>query len=309
MPRRPRDLPEGPPGAHALEADALDELLRVLRLRARVFLHARLCGRWRLGGGRVRRLGFHAVASGRCLLHLADRRAPVRLGPGAVALLVPAVDHHLAADAGRGEAEIVCGHFEFARRDWNPLVEDLPPLLVLQERPGPGGLVALIASEAASGAPGAGAVAERLAEALFVRMVREHARRTATSAGFAAALADPHVGRALRALHREPARAWTLAQLAREAGLSRSAFAQRFRARVGETPMAYLRRWRMAQAHELLADGTWSVAQAAAACGYASEAAFARAFKRAHGMGPGAVRRARPRRLVSTHRHAAEAEF
>jgi len=92
-------------------------------------------------------------------------------------------------------------------------------------------------------------------------------------------------------MHREPGKAWTLDMLAREAGMSRSAFAQHFAERVGAPPIDYLTRWRMTQAELMLRDPTVSVAQVAEQRGYETEAAFRKAFKRIHGVGPGSIRR------------------
>ena len=102
--------------------------------------------------------------------------------------------------------------------------------------------------------------------------------------------ADPHIGRALAAMHADPTRAWTVELLAREAGLSRSGFANRFSAMLGITPMDYLKRWRMQIARALLATQGASVAEAAEQAGYRSEAAFSRAFKSETGYAPSAYR-------------------
>ena len=112
-----------------------------------------------------------------------------------------------------------------------------------------------------------------------------------TAPGWSAAFRDPAVVRALEAVHAAPARAWTVAALASEAGLSRAAFARRFRAATGQSPVGYLTRWRMTLAGRLLKDAGSSTASVAASVGYSSEFAFAKAFKRDYGIGPGAYRR------------------
>jgi AraC-like DNA-binding protein len=111
--------------------------------------------------------------------------------------------------------------------------------------------------------------------------------------GWVAGLRDPLLGRALAALHADPGAPWTLASLAGEAGMSRSAFAARFRDRLGEPPMAYVTAWRMDVAARLIRTEDLPLARVAERVGYGSEAAFHRAFRRAHGETPGAFARRR----------------
>jgi AraC-like DNA-binding protein len=130
---------------------------------------------------------------------------------------------------------------------------------------------------------------------MFVEVVREHLEAApAAGPGWLAGLRDPHVGRALSALHGRPAHPWSLDEVARAAGLSRSALAERFTRLVGDAPMAYLARWRMQLAARLLEDEAATVARVAGEVGYASEAAFSRAFKKIVGVPPAEWRRARP---------------
>jgi AraC-like DNA-binding protein len=131
----------------------------------------------------------------------------------------------------------------------------------------------------------------RLSELIFVETIRRHlATMGARETGWLAGLRDETVGRALALLHEQPARTWTLPALAKEAGASRSALADRFTRLVGQPPMAYLTQWRMQLAARLLADGERKVAAVASEVGYDSEAAFSRAFKRAAGRAPAAWR-------------------
>jgi AraC-like DNA-binding protein len=129
---------------------------------------------------------------------------------------------------------------------------------------------------------------------MFVDVVRNHIDTLpAGSQGWLSGLRDEHVGAALRLIHARPTEAWTIERLAREVGLSRSAFAERFVHYVRITPMSYLARWRMQLAARLLERPSISVAQAGAEVGYESEAAFNRAFKRFVGVPPGTWRKAR----------------
>lgn len=142
-----------------------------------------------------------------------------------------------------------------------------------------------------------------------MQALRVHTRRTYEANAAASdhtahaqglcALADPHIGAALRLMHARPADTWTVASLAHEVGQSRSAFAARFAELVGESPLQYLTRWRMTQAAEWLRDRSDSVPAIAQRVGYGNAAAFMKAFTRVQGQGPGAYRRAHRQRLLA----------
>ena len=133
-----------------------------------------------------------------------------------------------------------------------------------------------------------------MSEMMFVHAVRRYAERLpAAAGGWLGGLADRYVGRALALLHEQPASAWSVDELGRRVGLSRSALHERFVQLVGIAPMQYLAQWRMQAAARLLLDTRASVAAIALEVGYESEAAFARAFKRQAGTPPAAWRRAR----------------
>jgi transcriptional regulator GlxA family with amidase domain len=132
----------------------------------------------------------------------------------------------------------------------------------------------------------------KLAELMFVEALRGHLDELPPGArSWIAGLRDPQVGAALRLMHGHPAAPWTLDRLAREVAMSRSSFADRFTAYVGQPPMQYLARWRLQLAARMLTASAVGVGQAASAVGYRSEAAFSRAFKREVGDAPGAWRR------------------
>jgi AraC-like DNA-binding protein len=177
----------------------------------------------------------------------------------------------------------------------------LPRVLRASDREGaPGGwlsrLMEVAEAEARSPRPGGEAVLGRLSELMFVEIVRRHLETLSPNrTGWLAGLRDPHVGRALAALHARPGEPWTIDALGHEAGLSRSALAERFTALVGEPPIQYLGRWRMQVASGLLATTHDGIAAIGGRVGYASEAAFNRAFKKLVGVPPATWRRLRPR--------------
>ena len=150
----------------------------------------------------------------------------------------------------------------------------------------------LIADEARELRPGHEAVLTRLGDVLVIQAIRSWIEANPlTRSGWLGALRDPQIGRAISLIHRDPGRGWTLAELAREVAMSRSAFAARFTELVGEPMMHYVTRWRMSLAFEALQDGGATVAEVAGRFGYRSEAAFSRAFKRVVAISPGAIQR------------------
>ncbi len=263
---------------------------------------------------------FHLVTRGSAEVVVGDRRAAVT--PGTV-LLVPHGQGHAITDGtdpeptplfdlprvetgdryerivlpGPGEVtELVCGAVRFSGLAAARLVRSLPPVLEVSEGLDPGWVkaaFALLAAESLAGQPGTDAVTARVADVLVIQAVRAWLRGSPTT-GWVAALRDPRLGAALDAVHADAAAPWTLASLAAHAHLSRSAFAARFADLVGEPPMAYVTAWRMDLAARLVRETDWSLARVAERVGYRSEAAFNRAFRRAHGVTPGAFARRGP---------------
>ena len=153
-------------------------------------------------------------------------------------------------------------------------------------------LLGMIADEVREDRPGAEAVVTRLADVIVVQAIRGWLETGGTGPGWLRALRDPQVGRAVALVHREPGTPWTLDRLAREARMSRSAFAARFTELAGEPALRYVTRWRMHLATVELGKGA-RVTELAGRLGYDSEAAFSRAYKRVVGVSPVTVR-ARP---------------
>lgn len=197
---------------------------------------------------------------------------------------------------GPGRAQFVCGFLGCDARPFNPLLETLPRLVHVRRPAGMGRdlldrLIDLTLTEAWTERPGGECLRLRLSELMFVEVVRRHLETLSEGeSGWLAGLRDLGVGRVLTLLHGRPAHPWTLAELAHEAGMSRSALAQRFAALVGLPPMRYLTRWRIQLAARLLADGAAKVAAAGRDVGYESEAAFSRSFKKITGISPAAWR-------------------
>ena len=203
---------------------------------------------------------------------------------------------------GGTRATFVCGFLGCDARPYNPLLAALPRCMHV-----PGGVSGWLSefprqvvSESLDVRAGGATILTRLAEQLFVDVVRRYMDGlSAMETGWLAGLRDPVVRAALAALHQRPSRAWTLVDLARAVATSRTVVAERFVRLVGIPPMQYLTQWRLQLAANELAGGSEKVAAIAARVGYESEAAFSRAFKRATGQAPAAWRRARQRGQAS----------
>jgi AraC-like DNA-binding protein len=194
---------------------------------------------------------------------------------------------------------LVCGFLGCDVRPFNPLLGALPKIMVVSDDDGPkngwlGQFTQLAVAEATDKRSGGEGVLARLSELMFVEAVRRHLDSMPNEqTGWLAGLRDRSVGRALTLLHGKPAHSWTVEELAREVGLSRSSFAERFMHLVGQPPMQYLTAWRMQIAVRMLSDGVESVAKVAEDVGYESEAAFNRTFKKLVGTPPATWRRQR----------------
>ena len=204
----------------------------------------------------------------------------------------------LARWGGGGEVtRFVCGYMACDPRLSRLVLAGLPPIFKVNIRDDDGGrwLESSIrfSVEGAGGAtPGGEAVLAKLSEVLFVETLRRYVAQWPDGrTGWLAGARDPEVGKALALMHGRPAHPWTLADLAKESGVSRSVLAERFRHFLSQPPMAYLTRWRLQLGARALLSTSQSVAQVAAEVGYESEAAFNRAFKRAFGVPPARFRR------------------
>lgn len=208
--------------------------------------------------------------------------------------------HHRLAprtygDGTPGSTVLLRGGYELRGAAGDRLLELLPPLAVVPAGAGTRAALDLLAAETARDEPGQDAVLHRVLDLVLVLALRAWCTRPqATTAPWYRALTDPAVGTALRLMHEDPGRRWTVAALAGAVGSSRAAFAARFSGLVGQPPLAYLTGWRMAVAAELLRDTDATVATIARSVGYEDGFAFSVAFKRARGVSPSAWRRAAP---------------
>jgi AraC-like DNA-binding protein len=314
--------------------DALSDVLRVVRLKGGVFLHAEFSAPWCILSqvapedcgsaiqGAEHLVLYHYVVEGHLIAQIPNGRS-VEVGPGEVVIFPHNHEHLLGSDmglppvpsrqvvkaspggglwvirhGGGGErTRIVCGFLGCDRLDGNPLAAALPPVLRFDIREGSAAAwmkssLEFAADEIAARRAGSETVLAKLSELLYVETLRRYVESLPEEqTGWLAGLKDPFVSRALSLLHGRVAREWTVDDLGREVGLSRSALADRFTRLIGEPPMRYLARWRIQLAAHQLRTSDMALARIAEQVGYESEAAFSRAFKRSFGVPPAAWRR------------------
>lgn len=311
--------------------DPLSDVLRVVRLNAAYFYLVEAAAPWSVWAAAARELAprilpesehlisYHIMTSGRCWGGV-QGQPQLLLQTGDVIVFPHGDPHFMSSEQGRRvdgdvdtasperypgtvvlgsgspDATFVCGFLGCDANPFNPLLAALPRCLHMPG--GAGGWLSefprQVVAESRQGRVGADTMLTRMAELMFVEVVRRYLETLSVEqSGWLAALRDPMIGAALSSLHAQPARAWTLAMLAHEVGSSRTVLAERFATVVGVPPMQYLTQWRLQLAANLLASTTTKVASVGAEVGYESEAAFSRAFKRAIGKSPADFRKTR----------------
>ncbi len=219
----------------------------------------------------------------------------------------------MRAGGGGEVTRFVCGYMACDPELCRPILAGLPRVLKVNVRSGASGQwledsIRRLVEEVGSHQPGSEALLAKLSEALFVETLRQYvAGLPAEQTGWLAGARDPVVGKSLAILHSRVSHPWTIAELAREVGMSRSALLERFSRYLSEPPMAYLTRWRLQLAARRLTSTPRSVAEIAGEVGYESEAAFSRAFKRQFGSPPAKFRRERATEPTAVPSAAAQA--
>lgn len=290
-------------------ADPISAVVGLLRPRdvSHAAIHA--TGAWSVRFAPSPHVQLGVVARGDCWLAL-DGYEAIQLHEGDFYLLANPPRYRLAGDLdappqdapsswdgtiviGREEDEetYVCGgRFAFDDNNASVLLDVLPPVVLIRAPDPRGELLAhlseLVLDEIESNAVGRSLVLDHLTQILLVHMLRAHAEQADLPVGWLAALRDDGIGDALRTMHADVARRWTLAELAGIARMSRSAFAATFKRRVGAAPLDYLIQWRMSLAKDALSRNTRSISELASATGYESESAFSSAFSRVVGRSP-----------------------
>ncbi|MBG6172442.1 AraC-like DNA-binding protein [Labrenzia sp. EL_208] len=305
--------------------DALSQILDALKLRGSIYFHTNFSPPWAVqvpAFGNVAR--FHMAMRGACWLKVEGYASPIYLATGDLVVIPHGAAHVLCDELGReptsvdrvleetgytGEGalyfggpeeeqscKLFCGHFEFEDGSVHPILEALPQVIHVPNTQTMNAfwletVMRFVASEVRATMPGSDAIVHRLTEIIFIQVVRTFVDQQGDRAGCLAAVLNPKLGRSMSQIHLAPEQPWTVETLAREAGMSRTVFAERFTDLVGMTPLAYVTHWRMEKARRDIHDTDLPLIDIAENIGYASEAAFNRAFKRQFNQTPGQMRR------------------
>jgi AraC-like DNA-binding protein len=319
-----------------MAADALSDVLRTVRLTGAIFFDVAATAPWvaeqvpremilpKILPGAEHLIAYHVVTEGRCFATIIGGES-IALEAGEVIVFTKGDPHVMSSSPGmRADAlppdaldgvagsqlpfvinyggdgpistKLVCGFLACDAQPFNPLLDNLPPVIKAGDKQGSDAgwlsqFIRVAMIESADKRAGGESVLAKLSELMFIEVVRRHLEALPPEqAGWLAGLRDPFIGRALSLLHAKHARSWTIEELAKEVGLSRSVLAERFTGLVGVPPMQYLAKWRMQIAAGLLSGGGTNMATIAAETGYGSEAAFSRAFKKVVGVPPSAWR-------------------
>lgn len=310
----------------ARRMDTLSDILNVLQLQGALYFRTAFSPPWSVAVpplGRAAR--FHLVAQGQCCVRIGSNRE-VNLNAGDL-IVIPNGKAHILCDSresvvtpledvlkrsgfsGTGVlvyggdpepntgTQLICGHMAFAESASHPLLRAFPDCLIVTAEtraraPWLDELMRLITQQMFLGPPGVAASVIRLSEALFIEIIRTCASQDGALRRILEAIDDPRIGRALSLMHKSFDQDWTLDRMAREIGMSRSRFADRFQALMGSAPMTYLWDLRLQKALNLLSCTASPIQTVAAQVGYQSPAAFSRAFSTRYGHSPSDHRRA-----------------
>jgi AraC-like DNA-binding protein/uncharacterized cupin superfamily protein len=308
--------------------DALSEILQDLRLAKADYGRSEFTAPWGLHVPHKDGVRFHFIVEGGVTLWQ-EGHEPIRLDAGDVVLLPHGTAHvmadderttridplesihteligdavyHLSGGGGGKRTLLVCCTIRFEGPTAHPLLELLPDCLVVrkadQSDPSLPKLLDIMAREVSKTRIGTATVMARLADVVVTLIIRAWIEtRRSDLQGWLAGVRDPNIGLALAQIHRKPGHPWTVESLASAAGMSRSLFAERFTALMGQTPARYLLQWRIRLATMWIESQRMTVSEAAGRLGYASDAAFSRAFKRVVGTPPSDMRKRRARNL------------
>src|SRR5215472_6020964 len=304
--------------------DVLADVLDSLKLRGRFFCRCELSAPWALGFAGGFFAHFHVISSGSCWLKIQDGSDPVALEEGDLVLVIPrGAGYQLSDDLstppiplselvgksrgglravikhgeGGRETGMICGAFEFRGPRADASLVVLPKCIRVSKSESHANqwlsaTLRFLQSETHEPGIGSETIIASLIDVIFVEALRAWLKNQPLgSGGWLGALRDPSIGAALGLMHKAPDKPWTVAMLAAQVGMSRSPFAARFMALVGQSPMSYLKRWRLQLAAQLLQDRALSLSDISERVGYESSAALSRVFKREFGLSPAQYRR------------------
>jgi AraC-like DNA-binding protein len=291
----------------------LDNFLRHLHLDSEVYYVGQLCDAWHMstpGGSDATH--FHLVCHGEAWIHMQDGTEPTRMRAGDIAFFPHDAAHTFSAhptltrqpydysrpaplDKNSPGGGLLCGHLRLPAHIRRLLLASFPDFMLIRPNTSPAGqqirtLIETMTEEATLNDLGANAILDRLSDTLFLYVIRHALHQDPKLSPLLAALSDEHLRPAISAFIEQPSETWTVERLASLAFQSRSAFSDRFSQLVKMPPMEFVATWRMQLATAMLASGHANMLDVAIKCGYESEAAFRKAFKRIIGVPPGQTR-------------------
>lgn len=291
------------------ETEGMSDLFHLLNLTVDVYHNAKICGNWEINEHELGATCFHMVTMGSCLLDVPGH-FNLQLNSKDLVIFPRELPHHMTAMQPNQGAQqhldykdaihidgtgMLCGSVRLLHQTSNFLLDSLPPVFIIPYDPRnlwveP--LSNMILMESMNTGPASKAILDKLSEVLFVYALRQYVIDSPENAGLLALYSHKRLSSAIHAIHSAPEKAWTLANMAREASLSRTVFAETFKSVSSWTPGQYLTWWRMQLAWDKLKHGE-QLLNVAEAIGYKSEAAFSRAFSRHFETSPSKVKRAK----------------
>jgi len=296
--------------------DPLSDVLELVGFKSSIYFQKNFCGHWKMSVANTGFAQFHFIVRGSAVVEHADCVEHLSMGD---LILFPkgashAISDHPDSPTTRGQdvmaamadgnepfvdgepaTRMICGHFEYDLTHQHPFIRDLPSCILLRTSDLEIGalmsaLVPLIVTETRSTLLGGRIVAQHLSQALFASILRVHFEQQSSDTGFYAGLRDERIILAIAAIHEADGWKYSLSDLAEIAGMSRSSFATKFKAHVGQTVGDYALTWRLFKARQALLDPAKTIEQIAHEHGYGSGSAFSRAFRETLGISPSQAR-------------------
>ena len=305
--------------------DLLSDILKLMRLSGTLYFRTAFTSPWGVEVPAFENVArFHYVHRGRCFVTIDGQHSKICLEQGDLIVIMYGAGHILSdpaevecrtvdqvveqsgftgkgalvygQDGGGHETQLICGHFAFDGRASHILIDTLPAFIHIRDygRISPGWLnetLNIIGSEVGHHQFGSDLIALKLSEIIFTQVVRHYLAHEGRNRRGFAGFADLQIRQALEAIHSDPANTWTVESLAKVAGMSRTAFANKFTDLVDNTPLNYLTAWRMQLARHMLTDSDLPIIEVATRSGYQSEASFGRVFKHHFDVPPAGYRR------------------
>lgn len=307
--------------------DLLSDILSKMQLSGTLYFRTSFTSPWSIKVPSFENVSrFHFAHKGRCLVRVAQEAAPVLLEQGDLIIIMRGASHNLYCDPttehqsmllddvvkqsgfnGKGalvygdlgtdhETQLICGHFAFEKNANHLLLDALPPYIHIKQYGEAAGnwmeqTLKVIGSEAGRDQMGSSLIALKMSEIIFAQALRTYINSQGNDQPVLAGFADPKISRVLSAIHNDPSSKWTLENLAAIAGMSRTAFSNRFSQTMTVPPLNYITQWRMHVARQNLASTNEAIIEIAENVGYHSEAAFSRVFKKHYKKAPATYRR------------------